>query len=233
MPSGLQPWLIVSGLLVGAYLCGAIPFGLLVGWLNGVEIRTRGSGNIGATNVGRVLGRGWGLLVFGLDVLKGLVPTALTGYVLWRPDFPCSGTRGESTAYVLWVLIAVASVVGHMFPVYLKFKGGKGVATSLGVVLGIYPHFAVPGLIALVLWGVVALLTRYVSVASMAAAVAFPIIFSAVAYRKREAWGSAGQLWPLYVCAIVVAALVVYRHRSNIRRLIAGSESRIGGSREG
>ncbi len=232
MPSELQPWLVGAIFLVGAYLCGAIPFGLLAGWLRGVDIRTRGSGNIGATNAGRVLGKPFGALVFALDVLKGLVPVTACGYLLSRPDSPWGRPGVDATACLFWIAVAAACVLGHMFPVYLGFKGGKGVATSLGVLLGIYPYYTLAGLISLGLWVLVTLVTRYVSVGSMTAAVAFPIVFAAVASAHRQAWGAGRQLWPLHLFGIVVAALVVYRHRSNLGRLIEGVEPRIGASRD-
>jgi len=204
-----------------------VPFGLLIGRLKGVDVRTAGSGNIGATNVGRVLGRSWGLLVFALDVLKGLVPTFVAGEVLKR------SAVGVSAFYLLWVCVAAACIIGHMFPIYLGFRGGKGVATSLGALLGLYPFFTLPVLLALGLWIALTLTTRYVSVGSVAAAIAVPCFFAIMAYLKREQWGSAKQLWPLYLFGIVIAGLVVLRHRGNLRRLRQGIEPRIGALRRG
>lgn len=215
------------GLLALGYLCGALPFGLLVGKLKGVDIRTRGSGNIGATNVGRVLGRPWGFLVFALDLLKGLVPTALAGSVIGARF---GADPMPASAYLLWVAVAVACVLGHMFPVYLRFRGGKGVATSVGALLGVYPFFTVAGVVVLVLWVVLTLLTRYISVASMVAAGAFPVVFALIAYLQRDVWGRADHLWPFHVFGIIVAVLVILRHRANLRRLLAGVEPRIGRS---
>jgi glycerol-3-phosphate acyltransferase PlsY len=214
--------------VVAAYLCGAIPFGLLIGWVRGVDIRTKGSGNIGATNVGRVLGRPYGLAAFGLDLLKGFVPVLVAGR--WLAGRAGGGplTAGD---FVVWMAVAAACIVGHVFPVYLRFKGGKGVATSLGVLLGIWPYFTLPGLVAFGLWIVVTGLTRYVSVGSIVAAVAFPVLFTAAVHLVRGRWGSVQHLWPLYAFSVILAALVIYRHRSNIKRLLAGTESKIGGSR--
>lgn len=212
--------------IAAAYLCGAIPFGLLIGWARGIDIRTKGSGNIGATNVGRVLGRPYGLLAFGLDLLKGFVPVRLVGFWL------AAHSGGEALVagdFLVWMAVAAACIVGHVFPVYLRFKGGKGVATSLGVLLGIWPYFTLPGLAAFGLWIGVTGLTRYVSVGSIAAAGAFPVLFAAAAHLAR--WGSAEHLWPLYAFSVILAALVIYRHRSNIKRLLAGTESKIGASR--
>ena len=228
MPPELVP--AVVWVLAG-YLCGAIPFGLLVGRVRGIDVRVHGSGNIGATNVGRVLGSGYGVLVFVLDLLKGLGPVVLAGQWLSAGTSAAQATMPGARGALCWVMVAAACILGHMFPVYLKFKGGKGVATSLGVLLGIYPYFTVPALIAFGLWIVLTGITRYVSVGSMAAAVAFPVVFALAARIRSEAWGTLGQLWPMYGFAIVAAALVVYRHRGNLQRLLAGTESKISVSR--
>jgi len=222
--------------ILAGYLCGAIPFGLLIGKAKGVDVRTQGSGNIGATNVGRVIGRNYGLLVFALDLLKGLVPVVLARqwWLAKMNEAPWAlvGSNNVLSSIILcWMLIAAACILGHMFPVYLKFKGGKGVATALGVLLGIYPYFTVPALIAFGLWILVTGITRYVSLGSVVAATAFPIIFAIAANSRSETWGTIQQLWPMCVFSIVVAALIVYRHRSNLQRLLAGTESKIGASR--
>jgi glycerol-3-phosphate acyltransferase PlsY len=220
-------WLMTFGLVLAGYLAGAVPFGLLAGRLRGVDLRSHGSGNIGATNAGRVLGRPVGMVVFGLDLLKGLLPVAVAGAVLHRS---ADLGDGSATLYLLWVLVAAACVLGHMFPVYLGFKGGKGVATSLGVLLGIYPYFLIPALAMLVLWIAVTLITRYVSAGSVIASGAFPITFAVVAFARRESWPG-GALWPLHAFGAIMALLVIYRHRSNIRRLVQGTEAKIGASR--
>jgi glycerol-3-phosphate acyltransferase PlsY len=230
MPSDATGWLTAAGLIIGAYLCGSIPFGLLVGMFRGVDIRTRGSGNIGATNAGRVLGRPFGVLVFALDMLKGLLPVAIAGAVLARLGAGTIETAGP-TRCLIWLGTAAGAIGGHMFPVHLGFKGGKGVATSLGVVLGIYPYYTLPGLIAAALWVVVTLLTRYVSVGSMVAAVAFPVLFTASMLMGNARSQSLAEVWPLYVFCGIVAGLVIYRHRSNLRRLMQGTEPRIGAAR--
>lgn len=222
-----QVTLIVLAWL-GGYLCGSVPFGLLIGLLKGVDIRTKGSGNIGATNAGRVLGKPYGLAVFALDGLKGFVPTVLFGMLLRSGS---SGRPLDATAFVLWVVMAAVCVVGHMFPIFLKFKGGKGVATSLGAVLGVYPFLTWAGLLGFALWIVLTLVSRYVSVGSMGAATSFPIFFALLA-SWHEHWGTFRQLWPLYAFSIGLAVLVIYRHRSNILRLMAGTESRIGTGRK-
>lgn len=216
-------------LVIAAYLVGGIPFGLLVGWAKGIDIRRKGSGNIGATNVGRVLGRRYGLAVFLLDTMKGLGPTLVSGWVL-RESWAV-GDGGSAALYLSWLAVGLASVFGHTFPIYLSFRGGKGVATSLGVTLGIYPELTLPGLLAFAVWGVVLGVSRYVSVASIAAALALPVLFLVV-WMPREGF-SLQDSWPLLAFSLLLTALVLFRHRSNVRRLWAGTETRVGSAARG
>jgi glycerol-3-phosphate acyltransferase PlsY len=195
---------------VAAYLCGSLPSGLLVGRARGVDIRALGSGNIGATNVFRTVGKGWGVLTFLADAGKGVLAVSL-GFFLAGKFAP-----GLNPA-VAGIAAAVCCILGHNFPVWLKFKGGKGVATSLGVVIGLVPLAAAIGL---GVWVLAMLLTRYVSVASIAGAVAVPV---AVALRS-----ASPDKMPLLVFSIVAALLIVVRHKANIRRLLAGTEHRFG-----
>ena len=136
----MSPSLQVALLVPVAYLLGSVPFGLIVGKSRGVDPRSSGSGNIGATNVGRLLGRKFFALVFTLDLLKGLLPMLAAAYVLREVE-------PDRRTYVLWLLVGVAAIAGHMFSVFLGFKGGKGVATSTGVLLGLWPYYTIPGLI--------------------------------------------------------------------------------------
>lgn len=209
-------------LILGSYLLGSIPTGLVVARSRGVDIRRQGSGNFGATNVGRVLGRRWGVLVFLLDLAKGAAATICAGLV--------SGPWAEAPVAplwrdILWLTSGMACVLGNVFPVFAGFKGGKGVATSLGVMLGIYPYLTLPALSAFVLWALVVTFTRYVSLGSIVAAVFVPICFLVMA--KLARWPLA-EHYPLLALLVIVAALVVTRHRANIARLLAGTENRIG-----
>ena len=217
-----SPAILFGALPLGAYFVGSIPFGVMIARAKGIDLRARGSGNVGATNVGRVVGRGWGYLCFVLDVAKGLVPVLLVGMYLRQ--------GGELTAYrqAGWLAVALGAIGGHVFSFWLGFRGGKGVATSLGVLLGVYPYFTFAGLAALGLWCVVVLCWRYVSLASIAAAGAFPLIFLAACGLGR--W-PIRQLWPLLAFAVAMAALVIARHRGNIARLLAGTENKIGDPR--
>ena len=203
-------------LIIAGYLLGSVPFGLLIAKAHGKNLRSIGSGNIGATNVARALGKKWAYICFVLDCLKGLGPMLLTKTLVDSPP--------DVGALALWLAVGCATILGHVFPVYLKFKGGKGVATSLGVVLGLYPYYTLPGVIAFVIWVIFVLIWRYISLASMAAAVAFPIALI-IAIVLRPAWEFVN-LWPLIIVALVMPALVILRHVENIKRLLEGSEAK-------
>jgi glycerol-3-phosphate acyltransferase PlsY len=202
-----------------AYLVGSIPFGLIVGLARGVDVRKGGSGNIGATNVGRLLGGKFFALVFVLDVLKGLVPMLGAGLVLHL-------RAGDRLGYLLWLLVGFASILGHMFSLFLKFKGGKGVATSTGVILGLWPYYTLPGLVGAAVWGAVFKSSRIVSLASIAGAAAFPLAYVVTALAF--GWPLAHEQLPLLLFAVLVGGLIVFRHRSNLARLRAGTEHRFG-----
>jgi len=208
-------------LAIVAYFAGSTPFGLLLGLAKGVDIRREGSCNIGATNAGRLLGKRYFYLVLTLDALKGLLPTLAARHVL------VSGGMLDarfSTACILWLLVGFAAVAGHNWPVYLRFRGGKGVATSLGTVLAIYPYYTYPGLSALAIWIIVVAITRYVSLGSILAACTF-----VCSYIAMVAWLPAWQArdhWPLMGFAAAMAVVLIWRHRANILRLQKGTESR-------
>ena len=199
-------------LVAGAYLLGAIPFGLLIGLARGIDIRAHGSRNIGATNVGRVVGTPWGYLCLILDILKGLTPVVVARLVL---------VEGEPDAGLLlrWILVAVAAVLGHVFPIYLGFRGGKGVATTVGVALGIYPYYTIAMLVALLGYGVVRFTTRVVALGSVTLAVVFPC--SLYAYLRIRDLPLA-VFWPLQAVAILLGLLILVRHQGNLRRLLRG-----------
>jgi glycerol-3-phosphate acyltransferase PlsY len=202
-----------------AYLAGSIPFGLLVGLAKGIDVRKAGSGNIGATNVARLLGGRFFALVFTLDLLKGLLPVLTAAWLL-------HGQAKLAADYALWLLVAFAAVAGHMFSIFLRFKGGKGVATSTGVILGVFPYFTFAGLIAAAVAMAAFFATRYVSVMSMLGAICFPIAYLSIALIK--GWDPLGRQLPLLLFAVLICALIVYKHRTNIARLRAGTENRVG-----
>lgn len=203
-----------------AYLAGSMPFGLLVGLAKGVDPRTAGSGNIGATNVARLLGKKWFWVVFFLDMGKSLVPMAIASTIVAR----LPAQQRDWQLHLAWLLVGFAAVVGHMFSIFLKFKGGKGVATSAGVMLGLWPYFTAAGLIAIGVFVIAFLAWRYISLGSIMGAITFPIAYASVGIIR--GWDLLGAQMPLLIFAIVMALLVVVKHRSNITRLRAGTESR-------
>ena len=207
-------------LIVMAYFCGSIPFGLLIGKWHGIDIRTVGSKNSGATNVGRTLGRKWGILCFLLDMLKGFVPVMLAGIALntWGMLFV------PTDKALVWLGVCAATVVGHVFSIWLKYKGGKGVATALGTLLGVWPVITLPGLSAFLIWLVVLGISRYVSVASMIASSMAPVMI--VAFLEREEMNPMDFI-PFIVMTSTLTTIILVSHRGNIVRLFAGTEKRV------
>lgn len=192
---------LLSG--IAAYLLGAVPFGLIIARMHGVDIRRVGSGNIGATNVWRVLGRGWGALAFTCDALKGFLPAYLLPHLAGAEDNMC-----------FVVVCACLAVIGHVWPVYLRFRGGKGVATGAGALLGMAPLAGGTGLLV---WLIVFLVWRYVSLASVVAAAASALM-AWLCYAER------GLLLPGVLTLICM--LTIWRHKGNIQRLRQGTEYR-------
>jgi acyl phosphate:glycerol-3-phosphate acyltransferase len=183
-----------------SYLLGSIPAGYIVGRLAGIDIRKSGSGNIGATNVTRVAGKGRGLLTLIADTAKGLVP-ALVAQQL-------------SFSHTAVAVISAAAFLGHLYPIFLKFQGGKGVATAFGVLLAVAPMAT---LVALAVFAAVIFFSRMVSLSSIATAIAAPIALWALSYPP-----------PLIVMSALFAAMIILRHRANIQRLLAGNEPKFG-----
>ncbi len=209
--------MVAIALALLAYLIGAIPFGLLVGLTRGVDIREHGSRNIGATNAGRVLGRRWGLLCLVLDVLKGFLPVLTAALVL-------PGAEASAARLLQLLGIGVAAVLGHVFPVYLRFRGGKGVATTVGVALGIFPYYTIAMLAALACYALVRWASGLVSLGSLTIAVVFPIsVFICVRYFGLPMSDS----WPLESIATLLGLLIIIRHRTNIVRLLRGQEMQL------
>lgn len=219
-------------LILAAYLVGSIPFGLMIARARGVDIRLHGSGNIGATNVGRVLGRKWGALCFAFDLLKGLAPTLGAGW--WLGLVPFEGAAptasGATGALMAWLGVMAATVVGHMFPVWLRFKGGKGVATGFGALLGVWPVLTAAALGALLVWLVCVKLTRMVGISSVLAALSLPVfVLVQPPIGAALGWVERPPVWPFALVACALASVVVVKHRANIARTLAGTEHRVGG----
>ncbi len=181
------------------YLFASIPWGFILGKMQGIDIREHGSKNVGATNVNRVLGKKWALLCFFLDFLKGLIPVLAIRQVM--PD-----------AEYATVLAAFAAFAGHVWTIYLKFKGGKGIATSAGIITAIsWPSYVIP----MTLWIIVFYASRYVSLASILAAIFVPVVAYFIGVTGSE-----------MILLCVIAVLAVVKHSSNIKRLLNGTESR-------
>lgn len=219
-------WMMLAICVLGSFLLGSIPFGLLVGRLHGIDVRTIGSGNVGAMNVGRILGRKWFFAVFALDLFKGLVPALIGGWIL--PAF--GEVEAPSTVMIARLVVGVAAILGHNYSPFLNFRGGKGVSTSLGVALGTYPDLTIPALLAFVVWATGFGITRMSSVGSILGGIFFPVFYVAIL------WLGGGKVaghWPFVAFTVLVAALVVVRHKANIARILSGTETRVvrGGGR--
>ncbi len=205
-------WILIFIVVVGSYLLGSFPSGYVASHIAGVDVRKQGSGNIGATNVLRVLGKKYGYAVFFCDALKGLLAIWLAFFLVDRVE-AAWGYRD-----LFGILAAVICVLGHAFPVWLKFRGGKGVATSAGTMFGLAP---LATLVAVLVWIIVFEVTRYVSVASVVATIALPLAIGV--FLKLHLTNSTVVI---FYSAIVLAVVVCWRHRSNFGRLIRGTEPR-------
>lgn len=225
-------------LVLVAFFAGSIPFGLFIGRAKGIDIRQHGSGNIGATNVGRVLGKKFFFLCFVLDFLKGFAPTLGAGIALGAIG---GGERqwADQRVALVWLGVMVASVLGHVFSPWLKFRGGKGVATALGAMLGVFPLVTIAGAGVFVVWLAALAVWRTISISSILAGVALPVIV-AVEWLLMDrplfndmpsAQGRVVRFedgWPYMAVSVLLAGLVVWTHRANIKRLRAGTEPKVG-----
>lgn len=208
-PLYLTVWIIV------AFLCGSVPFGWIFARAKGVDLRKVASGNIGGTNVWRALGWQYGVAVLFLDALKGFVPVFLLQYCV--ASMPTGFVPPNARPW-LFMLTALAAVLGHTFTPWLGFRGGKGVATGGGVVIALFQLWVLP---VLLLFGLVLLSTRYVSLSSIMSAMLLAALSLSIP--------SIRPYWPFAVAALV---LVLWTHRANIERLMAGNENRVGAKKE-
>jgi len=221
-----------------AFLIGSIPFGLIIAKAKGIDIRQHGSGNIGATNVLRVVGKKYGITCLLLDALKGVIPTLLAISLIrfvgirnpmtieallpYSRDFPML------TAQIFQVLTGLCAILGHNYSPWVGFKGGKGIATSAGVLIALMPAGVV---ILIIVWLLVFITSRYVSLASVVAAAVLPVV---------TLWGSyyhgkiADGTWnkPLFFFTVLIAVLAIWKHRTNLQRLRAGTENRFESKRK-
>jgi glycerol-3-phosphate acyltransferase PlsY len=207
-------------LLVAAYLIGSIPFSYLVVRLAaGADIRYHGSRNVGATNVARTFGKVPGLIALALDIAKGYAVVALAAWIVQRPDWPLVADGVHMPALYstsFWVsMAALIAVLAHMFPVWLRFHGGKGVATATGAFLALDPLVIMAGVLVFL---IVILATRFVSLASILSASSIPIFFRFLVHAP---------FWTIII-SILIAFAIILKHHSNIARLAAGRERRMG-----
>ncbi len=212
--------------VVAGYLLGSIPFALLIGFSKGIDIRKQGSGNVGATNCGRVLGFKYFWYAFILDFFKGFAPVLTCDLVVqhwWGPSWVPMTT-------------AIAAIVGHVYPIYLRFQGGKGVATTFGALVGLWPVFTIAVSLAAVVFVMVFLAYRIISIASLCAALSLMVLVPVVGRNLPVIHGVLqpvpwNQLRTLTIAACIVGLLIVVKHRGNIKRLLAGTEPRVGSHR--
>ena len=203
-----------------AYLLGSIPFGLLIARRHGVDPRQAGSGNIGASNVGRLLGRKFFFVVFLLDMGKSLLPMLLASAMAHQVAF---AVRGPAI-YWLWLAVGLAAVFGHLFSVFLNFKGGKGVATGAGFLLGLVPFYTLPALGAVGVFIIAFRLTRTISVGSICATGSIILLYLGLAFALH--WDPFGRQYPLMLTTVLLFLLILYTHRTNIVRLMNGTENK-------
>lgn len=240
----MPPYLLIPLLIAGSFLLGSIPFGFLIGKTKHIDIRTLGSGNTGASNLGRLLGKKYFALCFLLDFTKGLTPTLIAGSTL--------GTLGHmemspANAWT-WLAVMIAAPLGHMFTPWLKFKGGKGVATGLGALIGVIPALTLPAVGAAVIFAVVLTLWKMIGPASVAAAASLPLwtwqSFRLYETTQERRIGSQTQFadlpasdlkqmvafqgTPFLIVATLLAIIVIYKHRDNLKRAALGTEPKIG-----
>lgn len=212
-------------LIVSAYLIGSIPFSyLIVRMVVGSDLRQLGSHNVGATNVARTTGKFPGILALVLDVSKGYAAVVLARWITASPawPFPASATGGPLQSREFWIaLAALIAVLAHMFPVWLRFQGGKGVATTTGALLALDP-IVIAG--ALIVFAVVLVSTRFVSLSSIISAASIPLLFHFLAHEA--------PFWRI-VLSIPMVIAVILKHHSNIARLVAGTEQRLGERKDG
>jgi glycerol-3-phosphate acyltransferase PlsY len=202
---------IITGIII-SYLIGSVPTAYIFGrLLKGIDIRKFGSGNVGATNALRVLGKGPGILVLVLDVFKGVLP------ILFLSDFILAKT--EISNEIVFIILGISCIIGHNWTIFLNFHGGKGIATTLGVLVGL--AFKIEGLnlillLLILIWLLIFVISRIVSLASLISALALPIFMI---------WFKQSQV--MIFTSIILTAFVILRHKSNLKRLIEGKETKL------
>ena len=196
--------------IVTAYVIGSIPTSYLMGRFKGIDVRKKGSGNVGATNVLRTVGKLPALIVLIVDILKGVLAVTLIASFFYNQDMPVNFN-------VLRALLGISVIVGHNWSVFLKLKGGKGVATSCGVLLVLLPEAAA---IAILVFLLVLAITKYVSLGSILLSITVPVVAALM-----------GKELEFILLSVTICILISYRHKSNIKRLLAGTENKVGGKK--
>ena len=216
--------LLWSTMPVAAYLVGSVPTAHLLARTRGIDLGSVGSKSYGATNLGRTIGKPWGIACFLLDSMKGAAPVLASGWLLGALGAAPGGVPAE-TAWC-WLAVGASAIVGHTLSPWIGFKGGKGVATGFGALAAMWPVLTIPAALALVVWAILVLLFRMVSLASMVAAVVVPC---AVLVTALSANGTDGvrAVVPFLAASSLIAAFVVFKHRSNIARIRAGTELKV------
>lgn len=228
-------WIIC---IIFAYLIGSIPFGVIIGRTRGIDVRDHGSKNIGATNVSRVLGKKLGMLCFLLDVAKGAVPTMVAGVMIGkvaaqdqREMWLWMAVELKQSEMWLWMAVAISAVLGHMFSIFLRFTGGKGVATGFGSLVAMWPLMTFPAIVGVVVWYFTLRMTKYVAVASMLAALSLPVVYllTSIPNDGRDMVRILLHASPPGIVTGIIAIMIVYQHRPNIARLKRGEEPKVAG----
>jgi glycerol-3-phosphate acyltransferase PlsY len=227
--SGDPSPLLWAALPVAAYLVGSFPTAHLLARSRGVDLGAVGSKNYGATNLGRTLGRSWGILCFVVDALKGALPVLAAGWLLGALGAPAGGIS-TATAWC-WLATALAAILGHTLSPWIGFKGGKGVATGFGALAAMWPVLTLPAGLAILLWAAILAVSRIMSLASMVAAISIPCSVLVAALAANGLAGVRAAV-PFLVATGVIAAFVVWKHRANIARMRAGTEPRIGAKKD-
>lgn len=223
-------WFVVAFIVMVSYFLGSIPSGFLIAKSQGIDIREHGSKNIGATNVWRTMGRRWGLFAFFCDTFKGWLAVTVGVWIAVKYPITVDLPHGYMLVKTLsadyaGIAAALGCIMGHNFPIWLNFKGGKGVATSLGVMIGMMPLVS---LIIFATWAVVFKVSRYVSLASLIGALVLPItVIALMFFGPSKGWVSVHG-WGNFYFAVAAGLMVIKRHTANIQRLINGTELRFG-----
>lgn len=215
--------MLLPGALVAlSYLAGSIPFSFLVARLvSGKDVRREGSGNVGATNVARTAGRAAGVVALLLDLAKGYAAVMIARWIVARPEWPFDAGPSPWQSREMWIALAgLIAVLGHMFPLWLRFEGGKGVATAAGVLLALDPRVFLG---AILVFAIVVIASRMVSMASILTAAAIPLLFRFVAHDS--------PFWRTIV-SIGIALAVILKHHSNVARIVQGRERKLGRKKE-